>query len=674
MQTQYPSFVINNETFLIIPGHLFKMEELKSRLQLMGIDLNNVQGKKSLIDLYNSSIIKGQNKIKILSLLRKDTDNINNSKIKHSQRQSLPHNIASMNPSQNKMINISYEVKPYNSSVQQINIIKPMHTNKGQYTENPFISSNSNQIQNSSNVINYEYSEDVPSISLNKDNIYESNNNNLTHNVNNTFDFFSSINKNNNKASTVSNNSEIFNSEVNKEINRESINTTNNIIPHKYYKEDMNNNINNNDNRINKTYVGSINNFIDTKQFDEDKNNKLNNKNLDDYKRSINQENNYGNKPNINEENNSKENINFNNNDNNYSISNNINDNGNNNFGPNANITKDDNNMGERKRLIYNNFMYGNNNNLINDINNNDKRYTYQENKNINNSNLNINNDDYRKTFNYMKSQSQIKSTQDNQSIYDSNNNLDNLIKNIPAFSNSNISNSNNNFNYSNDNHQILVKSQGQPFASDGQNSSQEREPDEVSNFSFFSTFQNFKKYPFYKNRKFILFHTIALILLLLFTIGILSLISNSWDSITNFFSDFLELLTSPARLLEAIFSFFSSVVFGAINYYYITILLIILAFLGFFYFERYFFKKRIKKIFQQILQDLMNNNSDLEGVNAISEDNIYEKYVKKYGISYNDFDKRYLRALEKLRLKQNGRIIKLNDAEKNITFWKLNQ
>ena len=69
-----------------------------------------------------------------------------------------------------------------------------------------------------------------------------------------------------------------------------------------------------------------------------------------------------------------------------------------------------------------------------------------------------------------------------------------------------------------------------------------------------------------------------------------------------------------------------------------------------------------------------MNNNPDLEGGNAISEVTIYEKYVKKYGVSYNEFDKKYLCALEKLRLKQNGRIIKLKDAEKNITFWKLNQ
>ena len=673
MQTKYPSFIINNETFFILPGHLFKMEELKSRLHLMGIDLNNVQGKKSLIDLYNSSIIKGQNKIKILSQLRKDTDNINNSKISRSQRQSLPHNIVSMNPSQNKMINISCDVKPYNSKEQQINIINPMHTNKGQYLENPFISTNSNQIHNSGNTINYEYSEDFPSISLNKANIYESNINNLTHNYDNAYDFLSSINKNNNKQSIVSNNSEIFNSIINKEINRESINTTKNIIPTKYYKEDMNNIINNNSNRINKSYVDNINKIIDTKKFEEDKNNNLDNKNIDDYKRVTNRENNYGNNPNINGDNNFRENIN--NNDNNYRESNDVSNNEINNFGASAYITKDDNNVCGRKKLIYNNYMSGNNNSLINDINNNEKKYTYQENNNLNNSNFDINSNDTRKTFNNIKNQSLNKYIQNNQSIYDINNNLDNLIKNTPGNSNSNISSSNNNFNCSNDNSQkILVKSQIQPSLSDKQNSLEEREPDEASNFSFFSNFQNFKKYSFYKNKKFILFHTLALILLICFTIEILGLISYSWDSITNLFSDFLELLTNPVRLIEAIFSFFSSIIFGAKNYYYITIPLIILAFLGFLYFESYFFKKRIKNIFQQILQDLMNNNPDLEGGNAISEVNIYEKYVKKYGVSYNEFDKKYLCALEKLRLKQNGKIIKLNDAEKNITFWKLNQ
>ena len=39
MQTKYPSFIFNNESFIIIPGHLFKKDDLKSRLNMMGVDV-----------------------------------------------------------------------------------------------------------------------------------------------------------------------------------------------------------------------------------------------------------------------------------------------------------------------------------------------------------------------------------------------------------------------------------------------------------------------------------------------------------------------------------------------------------------------------------------------------------------------------------------------------------
>jgi len=113
----------------------------------MGIEVNNNLDKSTLIDLYESALKDNKNKLKIISQLRKDTDNIN-SKLAMSQRQSLPHNIISSNISKNKAMNISYEVKPLNSREQIINIVKPIHTNKGQYTQNPFTSSSMNQKQN----------------------------------------------------------------------------------------------------------------------------------------------------------------------------------------------------------------------------------------------------------------------------------------------------------------------------------------------------------------------------------------------------------------------------------------------------------------------------------------------------------------------------------------------
>ena len=44
-------------------------------------------------------------------------------------------------------MNISYDIKPFDSKEKQINIVQPIHTNKNQYNENPFISSNSKKNQ-----------------------------------------------------------------------------------------------------------------------------------------------------------------------------------------------------------------------------------------------------------------------------------------------------------------------------------------------------------------------------------------------------------------------------------------------------------------------------------------------------------------------------------------------
>ena len=671
MQTKYPSFVFNNESFIIIPGHLFKKDDLKSRLNMMGVDANNIQSKTSLIDLYNSSLKKDENKIKILSKLRIDTDNMN-TKLSNSQRQSVPPNLW-MNPSKNKIVNISCEVKPYNSKEQQINIIKPIHTNKGQYSQNPFISTNSNQIQNNNNIINYGYSGSVPSFSLNKSNVYESNNSNINDTYNNNFDNSSYINKNNNSSfnniqelnlkknydnSIVSNNSKISNQKNNEEINRESNKTENNRIGIKQFEEDLDNS--NKANINNHSSFNIPNNSEFGKKFEEDK---INNSNSKQYSYQDEKYKNYIN----------------NKNSNNFGVNNNINNNNQSindeNYNYNSNINKD-NDAGRRKRLINNNFLTGNDYNLNDNFYNN-KKNTYQENINFNNSNLDINNNDSRKTYTNMPNKSQNQYFQNNQSIYDSNNNLNNINTTTPGFNNSAINNSNNNLASSNYNNEKKEKigAHGQPFFSNEENSIEVNNPetdqDNISNFSFFS---DFKKNPFYKNRKFILLHTLALIFILCLAIGILHLISYSWNSITDFFSGFFDLLTNPSRLLEVIDSFFSSIFSGAKNYYYITIPLIIFIFFGFLYFRRRSFKKRIEKIFLQIMQDLTNNNCDLEGINAISEDDIYEKYVKKYGVSYNKFIRKYLPALEKLRMKQNGKIIKLNSAEKNIIFWKLNQ
>ena len=113
---------------------------------------NNIQDKENLSKLYDSSLNNYQNCLKIIQRLRKDTNNMN-TKLAISQRQSMPSNIkTSNNLAQIKMMNISYDVKNLygNSREQQINIIKPVHTNRGKYVQNPFISSISGQYFNNS--------------------------------------------------------------------------------------------------------------------------------------------------------------------------------------------------------------------------------------------------------------------------------------------------------------------------------------------------------------------------------------------------------------------------------------------------------------------------------------------------------------------------------------------
>ena len=157
MQSEYPSFSYDNETLTLIPGSHFTKYELKSRLRQMGHDVDNIEGKKELVNLYESSIKNEESRLRIIQQLIKDTENKNN-KLGKSQRQSLPNNFFDSN---NKMMNIAYDAKPFKTKEQQITLIKPIHTNKGEFKNNPFISAKSrltqgnyhNNFGNSSNLL-----------------------------------------------------------------------------------------------------------------------------------------------------------------------------------------------------------------------------------------------------------------------------------------------------------------------------------------------------------------------------------------------------------------------------------------------------------------------------------------------------------------------------------------
>ena len=660
MHKEYPSFIYNNEKFIILPGTRFTKKEIMTRLHLMGINWNNNQDKLYLCNLYESSLKDNQNKLKIITQLRKDTDNLN-IKLSNSIRPSLPPNIISTNISQNKVLNISQEVQPFYSNNPQYKIVQPIHTNKFQYTQNPFISENTSINKSNNNTFNVGISSNnnMNNFSLKSNNLSNINNNN------NNSSFISSqeihIRKNNDN-SIISNNdnNQIFNPKVQEQINRDdSINSSQYIKCTKRYEEDeedlkYNNILNNN----------YPNNKVSNRQNEEQNINNLGNENQKNNNKKLTyQENNNKNIMN-NMSNMISININSNINYNRKAYTNMPNQSQY--FENNQSMLERKNNLDNRKAYtnIHNNSQYSANNqnfmgnsnklNNSNDANDNLKTYT------------NLPNDQY---------------SENDQNIFNSKNNL-NIT---PGFDNStNLenpykSNSNNSNSYNYNNPNISMTTQVKPNYTKGDNNLivnnniKEKEPDEVSTFSMFSNFKNnfknLKNKPFYKNKKFICFHSLLLILILCFSIAILNFINYSWDSITNFF----ELLIHPVDLICTIGSFFTSLVLGAYNYYYLTIPLIIFAFIGFLYIKYYFFKKRIKEIFRKIKIDLMNNNNISNENRAISEDAIYERYVKKYKVSYKEFTKKYLPKLRKMREKDlNLKAFQKYINNKNVTFWEL--
>ena len=196
------------------------------------------------------------------------------------------------------------------------------------------------------------------------------------------------------------------------------------------------------------------------------------------------------------------------------------------------------------------------------------------------------------------------------------------------------------------------------------------KDVDEVSSFSFFTAFENVKKNPLIKNWKFILIHLVILLSFLILSISFLHLLYNSRESIFNFISNIFQFLCQPRRILDLITSFVSFIFFGSIRNWYIIIPFIILLFVFYFYLKKYLFKKRCKEIVEKIVKDLQSTDD-----RNISEEDIYKKYVKNYGVSYNKFKKKYLPQLQKLRRNDNRlKISSFKKDEKTFVFWELSQ
>ena len=416
MESKYSSFKYNGEPITIIPGCYFSKNDLKNRLHLMGVECNNIQDKNALINLYESSLKDNKNKLKVISQLKKDTENLNVRK-SMSLRQSMPSNINSFNNSQNKVANISCEVNPFNSREQLINIIKPMHTNKGQYAQNPFISTSITQNQSSNNnSINFSNISNINNYKNNSKNLYESKDN-INNNKSNLTDTY---NYNNNNSSFMSNQEMYFKQNENKD-NSFNDNSKSRIINQQNENEINDNNVNNNNIRNSNNNIKNDIGITYNKQYEE----KLNNYyNINDSKRLTYQENNYSKNNHINNEDNRKTYTNT------------------------------------ANQLLYHN---KDNNPLNASLNSNDKKYynshTNQdyENENVHNSNFNNNSMGLSSNLNYQKSNmdnlqnssvenlNQIITPKENEEIVDISNNLQKRDQDeVSAFSFFSTSNLNN--------------------------------------------------------------------------------------------------------------------------------------------------------------------------------------------------------------------------------------
>ena len=238
------------------------------------------------------------------------------------------------------------------------------------------------------------------------------------------------------------------------------------------------------------------------------------------------------------------------------------------------------------------------------------------------------------------------------------------LNKGISKYDAKNENNEDNNNNERDD----IIQNNNDNKDINNENTKIKKDPDEISTFSFFSAFENVKKSPLIKNWKFILIHLLILFSFLVLSVSFLHLIYNKRESILNFISKIFEFLSQPKQILDLVRNFISFLFYGSIHHWYVILPVIILIFVFYFYVRKYLFKKRCEEIIEKIVQDLKKTEDE-----RISQDDIYKKYVQKYGVSYNKFIKKYLPKLDKLR-KKDHRLKKSSMIynENTFVFWEL--
>jgi len=155
--------------------------------------------------------------------------------------------------------------------------------------------------------------------------------------------------------------------------------------------------------------------------------------------------------------------------------------------------------------------------------------------------------------------------------------------------------------------------------------------------------------------------------LLIYFVLKIIFRVSNT---LTEGVTQTVRIVSNPRRLFrELIWGLIKSILMGILyEYIYITLPLAILSFVIYMLKQRREFNKLCKQIIEDIKKDLENKMDK-----SISENEIIDKYSKKYNIDKNIFIKKYLKALRELRKKDHSlKLSQNNNKGVTETFWEL--
>ena len=127
IDSNYTSFILDNEEYFIFPSQNFSTQEIKARLKEMNINDNNTRDREYLKHLYDSAIQDYSNRLKIINRLKRDTSHTI-SRLNLSETKPFPYNMNTSNDiSQKKEANMSYEINNRYPHMREntVNLRKP---------------------------------------------------------------------------------------------------------------------------------------------------------------------------------------------------------------------------------------------------------------------------------------------------------------------------------------------------------------------------------------------------------------------------------------------------------------------------------------------------------------------------------------------------------------------